>query len=35
MVEMVNINTNDHDSTKYSIDLFRGNIMIVTKEFLK
>ena len=35
MVELVDINTNDNDSTKYSIKLLRGKTMIVTKEFLK
>ena len=32
---MVYINTNDPDITKYSSELFRGNKMILTKEFLK
>ena len=35
MADLVDINTNDPDSTKYSIQLLRGNTMIVTKEFLK
>ena len=35
MVEMLDIYTNDNDSTKYIINLLRGNTMIVTKEFLK
>ena len=35
MVELVDININDTDSTKYSIKFFRGNKMMVTKEFLK
>ena len=35
MVYLVDINTNYHDSTKYSINFLRGNIMIVTKELLK
>ena len=35
MVYMVDINTNDPDSTKYSIKFLRENKMIVTKEFLK
>ena len=35
MVELVDINTNDNDSTKYSTKLLRGKKMIVTKEFLK
>ena len=33
MVKLVDINTNDPYITKYSIRLFRGNTMIVTKEF--
>ena len=35
MVEMLDIYTNDNDSTKYIINLLRGNTMILTKEFLK
>ena len=35
MVELVDINTNVTDSTKYIIKLLRGNKMIVTKEWLK
>ena len=31
---MVDININDHNSTKYSIKLLRRNTMIVTKDFL-
>ena len=34
MMDMVDVNTNDHDSNKYSIELLRGNTMIFTKEFL-
>ena len=32
---MVDIKTNDNDSSKYSIKFFRGNKMMVTKEFIK
>ena len=35
MVELVDINTNDPDSTNYSIKFLRGNTMLVTKDFLK
>ena len=35
MVELVNINTNDNDITKYSIKLFKGNTIILTKDSLK
>ena len=35
MVELVDINTNDLDSTKYIIKFLKVNTMIVTKEFLK
>ena len=35
MVELVNINTNDPDRTKYAIKYFRVNIMILTKDYLK
>ena len=35
MVYLVGINTNDPDSTRYIIMFLRGNIIIVTKEFLK
>ena len=35
MVDLVDINTNDPDRSKYSIKLLRGNTIIVTKEFLK
>ena len=35
MEELVDINTNDADITKYSIDFLKGDEMIVTKEFLK
>ena len=35
MVDLVDINTNDPDGTKYSIKFFRGNTMMVTKDFLK
>ena len=35
MVDMVDINTNDFDITKYSIILLRGNTMVVTKQLLK
>ena len=31
---MVDINTNNHDSTKYSFNFLRENTMIVTKEFI-
>ena len=34
MVELVDINTNEPDSTKYRIKIFIGNKMLVTKEFL-
>ena len=34
-VDIVDINNNDTDSTKYISKLLRGNTMIVTKEFLK
>ena len=32
---MLDIYTNDNDSTKYIINLLRGEKMIVTKEYLK
>ena len=35
MLDLVYIKTNDTDSTKYIIELFRGNTMILTNEFLK
>ena len=35
MVELVDINTNDTDITKYRIKLLRENTIIVTKEFPK
>ena len=35
MVDLVDINTNDTDSTKYNIKLLRGKIMIVTRELIK
>ena len=35
MVELVDINTNDTDSTEYIIELLRVNTMIVTKELPK
>ena len=35
MVEMVDINTNDTESTKYSIKLFHRNTEVFTKELLK
>ena len=35
MVDLVGINTNDPDRTKYSIKFLKGNTMIVAKEFLK
>ena len=35
MVELVGINTNGRDSTKYSIKSLQGNTTVVTKEFLK
>ena len=35
MVDLVDINTNDPDSTKYSIEFLRVNTMIVTKKSLK
>ena len=35
MVDMVDINTNDTDRTKYRIKFLRGNTMVFTKEFLK
>ena len=35
MVDMVFINTNDPGRTNYSINLFRGKTIIVTKLFLK
>ena len=34
-MDLVDINTNDPDSIKYSINFFIVNTMIVTKEFLK
>ena len=34
MVDLVDINTNDDDSIKYSIRLLIGNKVVVTKEFL-
>ena len=33
MVELVHLNTNDTDITKYSIEFLRGNKIIVIKEF--
>ena len=35
MVDLVDINTNDLKSTKYSITFFSGHTKAVTKEFLK
>ena len=35
MMELLGINTNNPESTKYTIKLLHGNINIVTKEFLK
>ena len=35
MVDLVDTNNTDIDSTKYSIKLLHRNKMIVTKEFLK
>ena len=35
MVDLVDINTNDHGSTKYSIRFLTGNKIVVTQEFLK
>ena len=35
MVELVNINTNDKDITKYIIKLFKGSTIILTKDSLK
>ena len=35
MAEMVDINNNDTDRTKYSIYVLRGNTIIVTTDFLK
>ena len=35
MVEMVDINNNDHDRTKYIIKYLRVNTMIVAKELLQ
>ena len=35
MVELVNKNTTDTDSTKYSINFLRENTIVLTKEFLK
>ena len=35
MVELVDINTNNSDSTKSRIKISRGKISIVTKEFIK
>ena len=35
MVDLVDINTNDLESTKYIIKFLCGNITVVTKEFLK
>ena len=35
MVELVDTNTNDPNSTRYRIELLRGNTMIVNKESLK
>ena len=35
IVYLMDVNTNDPDIIKYIIKFLRGNIMIVTKEFLK
>ena len=35
MEELVDINTNDNDRTKYCIEFFRVNTMIETEEFFK
>ena len=35
MVELVDINTNDHGRTKYRIKFLIINTIIVTKDFLK
>ena len=35
MVVMLDINTNDPDNKRYSIKLLIGNMIIVTKGFLK
>ena len=35
MLDLVDINTNDTDITKYRIKLLVWNTMIVSKEFLK
>ena len=35
MVELVDMNTNNYDRTKYSIKFLRGITMTVAKEFLK
>ena len=35
MVDLVDINTNDYDSTKYNIKLLRGNTKVVKNYFLK
>ena len=35
MAVLVDVNTNDPDSIKYINKLFRGNTMVVTKDFLK
>ena len=34
-MDLVNINTNYTDITKYIINFLRGNTMIVTKDFFK
>ena len=35
MVDLVDINTTDTDSTRYIINFSRGNTMVVNKELLK
>ena len=35
MVELVDINNNDPDITKYIIELLRGNTMILTNDLIK
>ena len=35
MADLVDVNTNYNESTKYSIKLLSGNTMVVTKEFRK
>ena len=35
MVDLVDTHTNDPDITNYSIKFLRGNVIVVTKEFLK